>query len=323
MGSEQLITQYELDVLTSSMEIAQKQAGLGQPAEVALYDFTDATTLSPDQIHELNDHCEVLAKVLTRTLSAYLTISVSVIFEGLDRPSLDQYIRGLPPNPILATFQLDPHSPPAVWQIDNQVAVCLINSMLGASEPASPPPSHDLTPIEAALLKQLFNEILQTWSLTWPALNTLTPSIDQIVTTVASLDISSHAQQIVHAVFRFSIADLDGSTNLALPLPSFQHLLRTTAEAKLPANKPTRSTLNTPICQHTFNSTLTIAAQIAKLRLPLRSLSNLQPGDVLPLDRHPSQPLTITVAGIPKFYAEPGRQLSHLAARITKRIGAA
>ncbi len=316
MSDEPLITQEELDALAGSMNIAQAQVGMGEPAEVALYDFRDATKFSPDQLHELRDRCAVLANVLSRTLSAYLNAPLSVVFEGLDHPSFDQYLRGLPPNPIIAIFTLAPHSPAAVWQMDPAIVLPLLDTMLGASALSPTPPSHQLTPIESALLTRLFDEILHTWTLTWPALAQFNPSVDALVTTLASLDISSQAQNIIHATFRLALGEVSAPANLALPQSSLQRLLRRSSDADADTPQPSALSLRGPVSHHAVKSVLPVVAELTRLRLPLRYLSNLKPGDLIPLQTHPAQPLTISIAGTPKLQAEPGRYMAHLAARI-------
>jgi flagellar motor switch protein FliM len=320
MTNQPLITQNELDVLASSMTIAKTGQRAQAGATVTLYDFRDATKLSPDQIKELANRCTVLSKVLSRTLTAYLNAPLSVAFEGLDYPTFDQYIRGLPSNPILLIFTLDPHSAPAVWQIDSRIAALLIDTMLGAAPDAHDPLPHDPTPIEAALLARLFNEILHTWTLTWPALAHLSPTVTRLVSTVAGLDISADAQDIVHAIYRFQIGDYSAQTNLALPETSLQRLLRRLQRDTPNTADPLRISLSGPVSKHAAASSIPIVAQIARLRLPLRTISNIKPGDILPLHQHPAHPLIITIAGTPIFYAQPGHQLSHLAARITTPI---
>ncbi len=322
MSDEPLISQEELDILSTSMDIAQAQAGTGEPAEVALYDFRDATRLLPDQAHELRDRCTVLAKVLSRTLSAYLNVPLAVSFEGLDHPTFDQYLRGLPPNPIIAIFTLDPHSPAAVWQIDPAIALPLLDTMLGASEPSPTQPSHELTPIESALLTRLFDEMLHTWTLTWPALAQLNPTVDALATTLATLDISSQAQDIVHATFRLTLGEITAPANLALPQTSLQRLLRRSTNTQSDTADPSPLSLHGPVSHHAVRSVITLAAEIARIRLPLRYLSNLKPGDLIHLHTHPAQPLTITIAGTPKLQAEPGQYMAHLAARIIGHLPA-
>ncbi len=320
MSDEPLITQEELDVLVTSMAIARADTHPDATATVALYDFRDATQLSPDQTHELANRCTVLSKVLSRTLTAYLNAPLSVAFEGLDYPTFDQYIRGLPSNPILVIFALDPHSAPGVWQIDPGIAVLLINTMLGAPALTEDVLPHDPTPIEAALLTRLFNEILRTWTLTWPALAQLSPTVTAIASTVANLDISADAQDIVHAIYRFQIGDHSASTNLALPQASLQRLLRPLERDGVHTSHLRNISLSGPISKHAAAAPIPIVAEVARLRLPLRTISNIAPGQLLPLQQHPAEPLTVTIAGTPTFYARPGHHLSHLAARITSPI---
>ena len=320
MSDSPLITQEELDILVASMAIAEQQAPPGRDAHVALYDFRDTSKLSPDQAHELEDRCAVLSKVLTRTLTAYLNAPVTVSFEGLDHPSFDQYIKGLPPNPVLAIFPLDPHAASAVWQIDVSCAVPLLSAMLGSVTATPPPPTHELTPIESALLRRLIDEMLHTWTLTWPALATYQPHVERITTTVATLDITSDSQEICHAAFRFRIGDISGPSNLALPQAAIQRILRTDADTRSPASQRIDTSLATPLSQQAVRSVLPITVEVARTRMTLRELGNLQPGDVIPLNKHAASPLTLCVAGTPKFYAEPGHYMAHSAARVIKPI---
>jgi len=320
MGDGPLITQDELDILTASMQIAEQHVAEGRDAHVSLYDFRDTTKLSPDQIRELEDRCTVLSKVLSRTLTAYLNAPVTVTFEGLDHPTFDQYIKGLPPNPVLAIFPLDPHTASAVWQIDVSCAVPLISAMLGAPNSQPAPPTHELTPIESSLLRRLIDEILHTWTLTWPALTAYQPRVERITTTVATLDITSDAQEVCQAAFRFRIGDISGPSNLALPQAALQRLLRTDGDNPTAPSAALDSTLSTPLSQQTVRSVLPITVEVARTTLPLRNLANIKPGDVIPLHKHPNSPLTVSVAGTPKFYAEAGHYMAHRAARILKRI---
>ncbi len=320
MSKDQLITQEELDILTSSMAIAEATSGTRKQAEVALYDFRDAAKLSPDQIHELEDRCTVLSKVLSRTLTAYLNTASSVDFEGLDHPTFDQYIRGLPPNPIMAIVQLDPHSPPAVWQFDAAVAVPLLSTMLGATRVEPGSPSHELTPIEVSLLTRLVDEILHTWTLTWPALEHISPRTTGVSSTVATLDISSSVTHVIHATFRFHVGDVSGPANLALPLASVMRILRTDSDSTSSAIVGSSEGISPTMTTHAARSVVRLSVEIARLRLPLRELSSLKPGQLLSLNHHISEPLTLCIAGTPKFHAESGEYLARMAARIVGPI---
>lgn len=313
MDHGSLISQDELDTLTSSIHIAREQTRAGKPAQVALYDFENAAQLPPDQFHALADKCELLATVLTRTLTAYLNSQVSVTFGGLDPLTFDQYIRGLPSNPIFAAVDMAPNSQ-AAWQIDNTIALAFIHTMLGARDlPSSP--LHDLTPTEAALLRQLFHEMIDTWTLVWPQLKTTQPAVDAVSSTSAALDIGSHKEAIIHAAFRFDIEGLSGPSNLALPIPPFKRLLHSRSRSN--TNSHTDSTsLASPTATHALNSTVSLRACLANLQIPLSTLTHLATGDVIPLNVHLSDPVHVIVSGMTKFLAQPGRYNGHLAVRL-------
>jgi flagellar motor switch protein FliM len=63
-----------------------------------------------------------------------------------------------------------------------------------------------------------------------------------------------------------------------------------------------------------------IAAQLAQIALPVRDILNFQVGDIIDLGQDPSGPLSVLVAGKPKFIARAGVFKGKKAVRLTERI---
>jgi flagellar motor switch protein FliM len=62
---------------------------------------------------------------------------------------------------------------------------------------------------------------------------------------------------------------------------------------------------------------VTVSVSFLPVVLPLSDVVDLQPGDVLPLDHRVDAPLEVSVGGVPRFAAKPGRRGKRLACVIT------
>jgi len=66
--------------------------------------------------------------------------------------------------------------------------------------------------------------------------------------------------------------------------------------------------------------TVGVHLEVGSLELSLAEIANLQPGDVLPLERSDPQGLLLRIEDVPRFRAERGTVGTRLAARVTERL---
>jgi len=65
----------------------------------------------------------------------------------------------------------------------------------------------------------------------------------------------------------------------------------------------------------------TLSVDLAQRKVPIRKLLSLRTGDVFPLDRQVRDPVTVRVAGLPKFQAAFGARNGRKAAQILSLLG--
>jgi flagellar motor switch protein FliM len=311
-----LISQAELDALFSALHtVASTRGRPGQPLAVSLFDFRHTAHLSRDHTRLLADVCRSLCRVLGRTISVYLNTEADFQVLSIAGASFEQLVRSFAPTPVVAVFRFSAHSPLAFWELSPPLAFAVVEYMLGAEEP-SPPPNREITPIEAALLRRFYDELLSTWTLTWRQLEGWNLRTQYVTASLARVDTRQVEQNMVQVVFQARVGKVNGSMNLGLPVSPLHILLRPTG----PTIKPAVQTTAPWTAGAASKIKLEVAVQLPSVRLPLAMLRSLRPGTVLPLGLRTDVPLVVRVNHRPKFEAEGGLMDNHYAARLTNPL---
>ena len=314
--AEEIVSQQELDSLLSSMEVVLSKQGEEQQATVMLYDFRQGVKLTAEQCDQVDEQINRLCSVLSRTLGAYLNTEVTLAVQGTAQATYEQYITNLASPIIMFTFELAPHAPLATWQIDGSVAYAIIDCMLGATGQNVEVPNRDMTTLEAALIGRFGGEILDTWIMTWKVLEAARSKVREVVTSLVKVEeINASKEQTYTGVIEVVVAGAQGHMDLSLPASALQPLLQSAEE------QSTSSVEIAPVIMHSIGpSALSVRVTFDNRNISLSEVSHLQEGSVIDLHHYRDQPMTVSIAGRPKFLAECGVRRGQLAVRITRPV---
>jgi len=311
-----VISQEELDSLFQSLEAARQSAGEDEPAEVTLYDFRRGSKLSPDQMRDINKGLENLTRVLRRTLGVYLNAAVWLELQALSQGTGSQYLSNMPDHPIAILFELLPHTPKAVCQMDASLAYAAMHAMLGGQmDGCEVYAGRELSVIEAALLQRFWREILDTWALTQPALEGTSPKIIEVVSNLAQLDVELRNEQMVLALIEGNIGGNEGRIWMGLPAGALQMLLREESEG----NKGSRP-ISAPLLREAGRSRVELRVVLGHCTMWLSEFRGLREGAQIQLDQHVDDPVSIYLAGRKKFVGRTGVRRGRIAVEITQVV---
>ncbi|MBU0606760.1 MAG: FliM/FliN family flagellar motor switch protein [Armatimonadetes bacterium] len=325
-AATEIITQDELDSLLASLAVAdRRRRPASEAATAALVDFRHAACMSPDHMRLLQSRLAVLAGTLNRTLSLYLDTPARFRVHSLDVTSTEQYLRNLASRPVLAVVTFEGGTSPALWEISAPLAVAALHCMLGgASRPAgtgNERPFGEGTPLERAVLRRFFQEVLCTWSELWDRLKALRPQVESVVASPAGIDLRAADERLLSAMLEGSFAGTQGMLRVGLPLGLVKRLLRderetVTAEEIVAGASAPNAASHLPACEPVARTPVTVAARLRPPAIPIAELLNLHPGAVLNLRLPAGSPFTIEVGDAPKFQAVAGSANGRLAVRI-------
>lgn len=301
-----LITQDELDTLLASIEVADRHRKANSVgATAALYDFRYAAKLSPDHMRALQARVVALASVLNRTMSQYLNSVVEFKVHSIDIASYEQYIRNLAVHPILGVITFGPSAPPALWEMSAGVAYVALDCMLGGGGSPEPDIAGEVTPLECAVLRRLFEEILSAWTELWDRLRTLRPQVQGVVSSPASADLRTVDERLFCVVFEVTVARTKGLLRLCIPLSAVKRLLREEKET-VTALDLGQSGEQVPASGALADTPMVLAAYLTPPAISLATLLHMKPGEVLDLRVGANEPFTVSLSDIPKFRAQAG-----------------
>jgi flagellar motor switch protein FliM len=121
---------------------------------------------------------------------------------------------------------------------------------------------------------------------------------------------------------RIKLDEAEGSLNICLPhlaLEPISQQLSTKFLYQTDLHRETESA-HDDIQKRIGKTPLDISASFNEIHASMREVLNLQPGDVISLDHHISQPIILRVRHLPKFKADIGIKDNRYAAKITDII---
>ena len=315
------LSQSEIDALVAGMatgrsadEVAQARKE-GRQAAVRPYDATQVARISTDPLHVLEGVFRDFAKLLTRNIRA----SVGATFEAnvglLKHTRWDEFVDFLPDTATICVFTAPPAITRAVWQVDDATTYALLSAMLGGRSAAAP--DRAMTDVEMRLVRNFAQETLSTFAHAWAEITPLSPSVVEVATLNQTLNLFPDREPVMHVLLEMRTGDTHGGANVCMPTTQLQKLLTAHAVSAGAASHRPLPLQDTPFRDTAASAAVPITAEVGRARVSLGALAQLAPGDVIPLPKHYSEPLTVYIAGKAKLRAVMGVYRGHLAVRVT------
>lgn len=290
---------------------------ISDAAGPALYDFRQAHSLSADQSRELHDHCVNMCRALQRSVPETTGVAVRFSTERLLATTYDDYLDGLPDSPILTICEHEPDASPIVWQIDAGLALAYMDAMLGGDGGSVATEERELTVLERTLVGQIVEEFISTWADAWPGLEGVGPQVAEVRQTTGRFATGALQEAVVAILIACSVGEAAGQMRIALPTVLLRSLLKQPGSVSRSSYIPGRPSAT---AREMTRCPVVVAACLAHARMSTADLHRLRPGDLIPLDRSPREPLEVVVAGLPKFRGISGLVNERLAVRISETL---
>ncbi|MBW3657868.1 MAG: flagellar motor switch protein FliM, partial [Actinobacteria bacterium] len=143
-----------------------------------IYDFRRPTTFAREHVRSLAVAHEVFVRRFASALNSALRTVVQMEPVSVEQMSYDDYIRSMPNPTVLTTVGLQPLPAAAVLEMNVQLALVLVDRMLGGQGvPVAP---RRPTEVETHLLHELVATGLGAFAETLKPLADVTPSIGDV-----------------------------------------------------------------------------------------------------------------------------------------------
>ncbi|GIN91368.1 flagellar motor switch protein FliM [Siminovitchia terrae] len=326
--SQGVLSQTEIDDLISSLATGNdneepKQAPVSTELEkiVKVYDFKRALRFSKDQIRSLTRIYENFARLLTTLFSAHLRTYVHISVVSSGQVPYGEYIRSIDSMTFLNVIEIPPLKGRMIMEVQPDIAYAMMDRVLGGKGTGMNKISL-LTDIEMKLLTNLFQKTLAPLQEAWASISHIEPELSEIEVNPQFLQVVSPNETVVVVSMHAVIGDTNGTINIMLP-----HVVLEPIISKLSAqywmesgSKEKKPEALDALKQSIKETNVEVDVELGKTYLTIRDFLALNKGDVFQLRNRIDEPLTVKIAGVPKFTGQPGMKHKHLAVQILNMI---
>ena len=282
------------------------------------YDFRQPSFLSPNQMRRLRILHESYLRSLSGRLSLYLRLEFSAQLTKLHTLPFQKFVDELASPTHLSLFKAEPLRGICLLDIPLRLGLTIVDRLLGG-------PAHsvslerEMSEIELALLNQVGAIILAEWCGQWGKIKDIRPNVIGNENNGRFLQSSPHDTVMLAVAIEVKLGDCVEQMQFAFPCRTLEPLMSglnaiTDRDESANAQVSARPRRWNPMLAHVR---VPIVAEWQGLRLTARQLTQLKPGDVLPLAPGQSNDVKIRLAQITRFSGRLGTAGDSLAVQLT------
>jgi len=318
-----LLTQEEIDALLSQEQGEEKAAAVVQAdvqeKELRLYDFRRPERVSKDQIKKLRTIHEIFTRLISPFLSTTLRTMVDVKSPVIDQVTYLEFTMSASDETNMYIFEIDKLDGQALLDIDPDFTHFIIDRLFGGTGSSITRRAESgITVIEASVLRNIADKIMEQYKEAWSQIDILEPRIVGFETNPQLVTIAPSSETMI--VLNFPVIARSFEFTILLCFPYF--MLEPVLKKMLSETSMTmlrRSSTNEDIrnVQHTIEQTsVKCDVELGRTQVTVEDFLALKEGDILMLDQRVGEPLTTNVSDLPKFACAPGRHGKKLAVQI-------
>jgi flagellar motor switch protein FliM len=282
------------------------------------YDFRRPNKFTREHVRALQIASETFARQFTTVLSTTLRTVSQVQAKGIHQLTYDEYIRDVPNPTYLAILSLPPLAGASIFHLPLPVVMTAVDRLLGGPGTGLAV-NRPLTEIEQSLVRDLLGRVLRELAYAFESLTALEPTVIHQESNPQFAQIGSPSDMVIVFVYDLRIGGQAGEATLCIPFAALQPVLDEVTGNSLLAGRveADAESVRGALAGRMGGAPVTVSVCFSSVVLALAEIVDLRPGDVVPLDHRVDAPLEVSVGGVARFSARPGRRGKRLACVIT------
>jgi flagellar motor switch protein FliM len=291
-------------------------AARSRRGEPRTYDFRRPTKLSREHVRVLQIAQESFARQATTILTTFLRAGARLELVGIEQFSYDDYLATLPNPVFITTFTLEPLAGKGLLAYPLDMAMAIVDHMLGGSGKAEQP-NRPMTAMETAISNHLLSRLLYEFATSFAAITEIQPALNGFEYNPQLAQAASGSDTVMVATFAMSVGAREGEATLVLPFSSFASALNNAASPQLSETALAKRKRAAEALTARLNLVpVDVSVRFAPLTVSSADLLSLAVGDVLLLRHPPDSPLEVTTNDVTFAYAIASNHRRRLAAAI-------
>jgi flagellar motor switch protein FliM len=314
---EKVLNQEEIDAMFRAA-LGRSQ---GAPSSLPGYkpcDFKQAGQIKKDQVRAISNLHEGFARNLTNALGAYLRVVFEVNLVSVEQLTFREFLQRVPDLAYLATFQVNPMGATAALDLELSLVFPIIDLLLGGVGRMSDQ-EREITEIEEGIMEGVVRILCGELQTAWSSLNS-TFEFDERLQPTQLQRLMPPGDKTLCLSFEIHMPESHGVMNVAFPAVASNALLRRLDRESGYSRHRGPSNARDRMVEHALQFPFEFALGMPAAKVPVRTLLELNPGDVISFSHRASTPIEGMVAGCSLYEAFPMRTGNQRASRISRML---
>lgn len=320
----EVLSQNEIDNLLaalSSGELDAEDMNDANDKQVKNYDFKRPTKFSKEHLRTLEIIYEHYGRLLSTSLPVYLRKNVQVSVASSETVIFSEFSNALSNPVILGIVNFQPLGGTILIELAAQLGFAMIDRMLGGQgNPLEK--NREFSEIEMAILEKLIIICMQMMREPWKNVLDINPVMERIETNSQFAQMIAPSDMIAIVTLNVKIGEIEGLMNICLPFFTLEDIIDKLNTKFWYSTMQAKSSENYEEYIESLirRVSIPVKAVLGKSSVSVNDFVNLQPGDIIRLDKGVDSELNIYVGNLRKFTALPGSSKDKYAVRVTSVI---
>ncbi len=264
---------------------------------------------------------EHYGRLVSTNLAVYLRKNIQITVASSETFTFSEFSNALSNPVILGIINFNPLPGNILIDLSCNLGFAMIDRMLGG-QGIPLDKNREFSEIEMSIIEKLMVICMQMMREPWKTVVDISPVMERIETNSQFAQMIAPSDMVAIVTLNIKVGDVEGLMNICLPFFTLEDIID-----KL----NTKFWYSTMQEKNTEDYEIYIESMIRRVNIPVKAVLgksnilvndfvNLQPGDIIRLDKNVDSELNIYVGNLKKFTALPGSSKDKYAVRVTSVI---
>lgn len=320
----EVLSQSEIDSLLAALSTGELEVDETQQEkekQVKNYDFKRPAKFSKEHLRTLEIIYEHYGRLVSTNLAVYLRKNIQISVASSETVTFSEFSNALSNPVILGIINFSPLPGNIIIDISCNLGFAMIDRMLGGQgNPLEK--NREFSEIEMAILEKLLIICMQMMREPWKNVLDINPVMERIETNSQFAQMIAPSDMIAIVTLNVKIGEIEGLMNICLPFFTLEDIIDKLNTKFWYSTMQAKSSENYEEYIESLirRVSIPVKAVLGKSSVSVNDFVNLQPGDIIRLDKGVDSELNIYVGNLRKFTALPGSSKDKYAVRVTSVI---
>jgi flagellar motor switch protein FliM len=277
--------------------------------------FARPTKFTSDQERRLSRSLESFCRTASTRLSAELRVPIELEVIASTQLTWSTAQAQLPANSVCAVLELNPIDTRMLMSAELSFVLCALEALLGAA-PEHAPKDRRLTEIDWALARRLFNTMLGQLSMIWQDVADVELGLGTLEGTTENAQVAPFSEPTLSLTVEARIARTSSTLALLVPYCAIAPVAAAFSQRDGAGAATDDEHAGEAVDAALRGVEITMRAEVSDTHMSVEDVLALKPGDVMRLDGHAANGITLFADQVPVHRARPGRSGLKRAAQV-------